>query len=501
MQTVIFAQLWVDGTWQTDVAVDIDDGRVVAMRPGQGTPAQAVAGSAGSAASGATAGAPDAALSDPLAEDERPQYVPGLTLPGLADAHCHAFQRLLPAWTQRARATRERALREDFWTWRELMYAAAAHLGTEELEAIATRCYLDLLRGGYTAVAEFLYLHRLPDAQAAPLNADLAIAAAAGRAGMRLLLLPALYQHADFGAASVTAGQAPFERSEAQFLRDWQELKRRHPEGPSLWLGIAFHSLRAVDLETVARLAAQLGRDARCRMFHIHVAEQPGEVTACLAHHGRRPVALLAERDLLGPRWALVHAIHITVGELKQIARSGAVLVACPTTEADLGDGYADVGRLLASGGQLAIGSDSNIGCSAYAELRMLEWGLRQREGRRNVTASAAEPSVADRLFHVVHSGGWRALGVAAAGAAGASADFVTFDAQQGDWSLVPPEQFLSALVFGAAAPVAREVMVGGQWVIRRGVHAQEAQIEQRYRAALMRLAPALSAALARDGG
>lgn len=478
MQTVTFAQLWVDGTWQKDVAVDIAEGRVVALRAGQ---------------------APDA-----VPVDAGAAYVPGLTLPGLADAHCHAFQRLLPAWTQRARTAHERTLREDFWTWRELMYAAAAHLGPEELEAIATRCYLDLLRGGYTAVAEFLYLHRLVSAEgrrdSAPLNADVAIAGAARRAGIRLLLLPALYQHADFGAAGVTAGQAPFERSAEQFLEDWQELKRRHVEGPSLWLGVAFHSLRAVSIDTAARLAARLAGDARCRMFHIHVAEQPGEVTACLAHHGRRPVALLAERDLLGPRWALVHGIHITVAELRQIVRSGAVLVACPTTEADLGDGYADVGRLLASGGQLAIGSDSNIGCNAYAELRTLEWGLRQREGRRNVTASATEPCVADRLFRAVRSGGWRACAQPEAGAEGGSADFVTFDAQQGDWSLVPPEQRLAALVFGAAAPMAREVMVGGQWVIRGGQHAQEAQIERRYRTAVLQLAPALREAAAHGG-
>lgn len=470
MQTVTFAQLWVDGAWQKNVAVDIDEGRVVALRAAQASAA----------------------------------CVPGVTLPGLADAHCHAFQRLLPPWTQRAGTTPEGARYEDFWTWRELMYAAAAHLGTEELEAITARCYLDLLRGGYTAVAEFLYLHRLsnPGApqQAVPLNADVAITGAARRAGMRLLLLPALYQHADFGAASVTAGQAPFERSAEQFLEDWQQLKERYPQTASLWLGIAFHSLRAVAVETAVRLANQLASDARCRTFHIHVAEQPGEVTACLAHHGRRPVALLAAHGLLSPRWALVHAIHVTAAELRQIVRSGAVLVACPTTEADLGDGYADVARLLTGGGQLAIGSDSNIGCNAYAELRTLEWGLRQREGRRNVTASAAEPSVADRLFRAVRSGGWQAVGMPAAGSVGASADFVTFDAQQGDWPLVPPAHFLSALVFGAAAPVAREVMVNGQWVIRGGEHAQEAQIEQRYRAALTKLAPALGEALARGG-
>jgi formimidoylglutamate deiminase len=484
MQTVTFAHLWVDGAWQTDVTVEIDGGRVVGLRAGAGTGAGKGAGTG--AGSGIEPG---------------PQYVAGLTLPGLADAHCHAFQRLLAPWTQRARTAREQTLPEDFWTWRELMYAAAMHLGPEELEAVAARCYLDLLRGGYSAVAEFLYLHRLPADGAKdprPLNADRAIAAAARRAGMRLLLLPTLYQHADFGGATVTPGQVPFQRSAEQFLQDWEALKRRYAQDPAVWLGVGFHSLRAVDVDTVAQLARSLAADAHCRVFHMHVAEQSAEVTACLAHHGRRPVTLLMERELPGARWALVHAIHTTATELRQLARSGAALVSCPTTEADLGDGYADVGRFLAAGGQLAIGSDSNIGCSAYAELRTLEWGLRQREGRRNVTASAGEPAVADRLYRAVRTGGWRALGQPEAGAPGASADFVTFDAQQGDWSLVPPEQFLSALVFGCPAPRAHEVMVGGQWIIRDGVHREEAQIEQRYREALLRLQEPLRQALAR---
>ncbi len=540
MQTVTFAHLWVDGAWQTDVAVDIDGGRVLALRSGR-APAR------GAAPRGAPAG--DAMAGSATAGDMRSGYVHGLTLPGLADAHCHAFQRLLPAWTQRARASREQGvLHEDFWTWREAMYVAAANLGPQELEAVAARCYLELLRGGYTAVAEFLYLHRLPQgtaperrrglaaggARAAQLNADVAIVSAARRAGIRLMLLPALYQHADFGGAPVTAGQAPFERSVQQFLQDWEELKRRYPgddadrgvgaatnagdtdvdagdvdagdvdagdANGAVTLGVAFHSLRAVDVSTVAEVAKQLATDQSCRAVHIHVAEQPAEVIASIAHHGRRPVALLAERDLLGPRWALVHGIHTTAAELKQVALSGATLVACPSTEADLGDGYVDLAHYLASGGQLAIGSDSNIGRSAYAELRMLEWGLRQRQGRRNVLTSAAEPAVADRLLRAVRAGGWRAFGQPQAGAPGASADFVTFDADEGDWPLVPPENYLSALVFDAAAPQARDVMVAGHWAIRRGVHVQQAQIERRYRAALMRLQPTLRQALARHEG
>lgn len=473
MRTVTFANLWIDGAWQADVALDIDDsGRVARMLADQ------------SAMRGSTA------------------YVPGLTLPGLADAHCHAFQRLLPAWTQRARA-----LREDFWSWREAMYTAAAQIGYADLEAIAARCYLDLLRGGYTGVAEFLYLHRLARGSKAALDADAAIAGAAARAGIRLTLLPTLYQHGNFGRAAATPGQTPFIRSTDQFLKDWSELARRYPADGQTVLGVAFHSLRAVDADTIATVASQLAAEGRCAVTHIHVAEQAAEVAACRLHYGSSPVALLAERGLLGKQWALVHGIHTTSAELEQIAASGATLVLCPTTEADLGDGSADAVHFLDAGGRLAIGSDSNIGCNAFAELRQLEWALRLLRGRRNVLASSSEPAVADRLYRAVLDGGWHAVGRKAPPAAmpGAMtpavselgrADFVTFDSSEGDWPHLPPEYYLSAVVFGSMAPVARHVMVGGRWVIRDGRHAHEAEIDARYRAALERLKLPLRTAL-----
>jgi formimidoylglutamate deiminase len=473
MQTITFANLWNDGAWQANVAVQIDDsGTVTRIMPG---PSAAEQSGIERSAAGRTAA-----------------YVPGLTLPGLGDAHCHAFQRMLPAWTQRARAAGE-----DFWSWREAMYTAAAQMRYADLEAIAARCYLDLLRGGYTGVAEFLYLHRLARGAGAAMDADVAIARAAARTGIRLTLLPTLYQHSNFGRVAPTAGQAPFIRSTEQFMTDWSELGRRYPPDGETALGVAFHSLRAVDVETIASVAAQLSSDARCAVTHIHVAEQPAEVAACRAHYGSTPVALLAERGLLNNRWALVHATHTTAAEREQIAASGATLVLCPTTEADLGDGCADAAHFLDAGGRLAIGSDSNIGCNAWGELRQLEWTQRLLRGRRNVLVSGSEPAVADRLYRAVLEGGWGALGRSGPAVSdGGRADFVTFDSSEGDWPQLPPEYYLSALVFGSMAPVARHVMVGGRWVIRDGRHAQEAEIDARYRATLERLKLPLRTAL-----
>jgi len=441
--TVTYENLWVDGRWLRNATVRIDargDTVDVATTPHGATP-----------------------------------VIPGLTLPGLVDAHCHAFQRPLGAWTQRAVSQQD-----DFWSWREAMYSLARHLHRDDLEAISARCYLELLRGGYTTVAEFLYLHRCGERTA--LDADQAIAAAARRTGIGLTLLPTLYQHSGFGGAPPTPGQQPFVRSSAQFLEDWQELCRRYPAGDAVALGVAFHSLRAVDIGEIERVHAALADDALCRCLHIHVAEQPAEVAACKRHHGAPPVALLAERGLLSPRWALVHATHASEAELAQVHAAGATLVLCPTTEADLGDGCPVVAPFLDAGGRMAIGSDSNISRSALDELRLLEWSQRLARGRRNVLSSAAAPATADRLYRIALDGGRSAVG------AGARADYVTYENSAGDCDLQNSDDFLSALVFDAQAPRARQVMVAGRWVIRDGRHPEEDHIETRYRGAVRAL-------------
>jgi len=415
--------------------------------------------------------------------------VPGITVPGMSNAHCHAFQRLLGAITQRSSGGQD-----NFWSWRETMYALAARLDREALTAITARCYLELLRGGYTSVAEFLYLHRLdaarPDsARHGELNADTAVADAAALSGLQLTLLPTLYQHADFGGVPARPGQQPFVRSTAQFLRDWQELRRRFPVGGNVALGVAFHSLRAVDLAAIDTVMAEVHEDAHCRCIHIHVAEQLAEVAACVRLHGMPPVALLASRGLLSPRWSLVHATHADNKELEQVRVAGATVVLCPTTEADLGDGIVNLPDFLTAGGHIAIGSDSNVGRNACAELRLLEWTMRLTHRQRNVLSSAEQPVVAERIYAAAWRGGQHALGIGPNdGAAEQRADFVTYDLSDGDCLLQQPRDFLSALVFDSPAPCAQQVMVGGRWVIRDGRHENEAEIETRYGKAVQRL-------------
>ena len=452
-ESVTFAHLWQQGRWLRNATVTIDpQGQVQSVHE------QGAAGRPGTPPG---------------------QIVPGLTLPGMPNAHCHGFQRPLGALTQRA------AGGDNFWSWRETMYALAASLDAEALSAISARCYLELLRGGYTRVAEFLYLHRLDAARLGALEADAAVAAAASLTGIDLMLLPTLYQYADFGGAAPRAGQLPFVRGTRQFLDDWRELLRRYPADGPVTLGVAFHSLRAVNIDTIGTVTATLSEEPRCQCLHIHVAEQMSEVENCIAQHGQPPVALLASRGLLSARWALVHATHASTAELEQVREAGATVVLCPTTESDLGDGVIDIGEFLLARGSMAIGSDSNIGRNALDELRVLEWSQRLSTRRRNVLADPQQPAVADRLYDGALQGGARAFGPQMGASA---ADFVSFDGPSGDWSSLESRDYLSALMFDSAALQAQQVMVGGRWVIRQGRHAHEEQIETHYRETMRRL-------------
>src|SRR5215469_14986174 len=463
MARLTFENLWVDGRWRSDVTVELDSTRQFSL-----------------------------AEDDRSTVEEGSEYIRGLTLPGLASAHCHAFQHLLAPWTQRSHGESD-----SFWTWRNAMYSAASCMGPVELEAVAARCYLDLLKGGYTGVAEFLYLHRVGPRTDAP-NADQAIVAAAKRVGLSLTLLPALYQHSHFGRRPATVAQQPFARSTALFLEDWAELKRRYDANPSVTLGIAFHSLRAVDIETIMTVRDAVSVDEACRALHIHVAEQPAEVADCMASFGRPPIDLLLDRGLLDPKWTLVHGTHATEAELEGLCDRGATLAVCPTTEADLGDGCLNAApEFFRRGGRLSIGSDSNVCCNAYRELRLLEWSQRLLHRRRNVLASPCEPFVADALYRRTLAGGWGSLGrLDRESPQALPQSFVTYDDDAGNWRDQPSENYLSALVFGTGELKARHVIAQGRWLIRDGAHRDEKQIERQYRAALSSIRPQLIKAL-----
>ena len=405
-------------------------------------------------------------------------------LPGLVDAHSHAFQRAFAGLAER----RESAA-DDFWSWRERMYRVALRIEPAQLRAVAAQLYLELLHGGYTQVCEFHYLQHDRGGRAYddPLALSWALADAAEDAGIGLTLLPVLYQRAGFTQPALRDDQRRFASSPASVLAAAARIAAS--ARPLVNAGLAIHSLRAADGASIAVLAGQAsGFDGP---VHIHVAEQTAEVDDCLAATGARPIEWLAGQGLLDARWQLVHATHAVHGEIEAVARSGAAVVLGPSTEANHGDGLADLPAWLASGVPLTIGSDSQVGRDWREELRWLDYCQRLALRQRNVAAAPqlGQPSTAERLFGLAARSGGTAAGQSAWGlVAGARADALLADA--GDPALLglPAARTLDALVFSSPGRPWRDVMVAGRWVLRGQQHAQADAITQRFAQAMTEL-------------
>jgi len=346
------ARAWVDGRWRDSVLLEVgSDGRWTAVQPEQPPPPGA-------------------------------RVLPGPVLPPLVNAHSHAFQRAFAGLAER-RHTAD----DDFWQWRDRMYAVALRISPDALQAVAEQLYAELLQGGYSQVCEFHYLHHAADGspQADPLAMSQALVLAAQATGIGLTLLPVLYQRAGFNQPTLRDDQRRFATDVAQVLalRDGV----RALGLPKVSAGVAIHSLRAATPGAMRQLADALQHDGA--PIHLHIAEQTGEVDDCLAATGQRPIEWLLATLPVDARWQLVHATHALPHEIDGVARSGAGVVLCPSTEANLGDGLTDVPRWLAAGTVLSIGSDSHVARQWPSELRLLEYGQRLQQRRRNVAAAA----------------------------------------------------------------------------------------------------------------
>jgi formimidoylglutamate deiminase len=408
----------------------------------------------------------------------------GPVIPGMPNLHSHAFQRAMAGLTE----TRGNPA-DSFWSWRTLMYRFADRLTPFHLEAISRHLYIEMLKAGYTSVCEFHYVHHAANGKpyANPAEHAERIIGAAQDAGIGLTLLPVLYQYSGFGEQPPLAHQARFISSPEWILDLLARLRRDHPTHGALCYGAAPHSLRAVSEASLNALVRGLRHDDLDAPLHIHVAEQTKEVDDCIAAHGQRPVQWLFDRQAVDARWCLVHATHLSDAEYAAISRSGATVGLCPTTEANLGDGFFDAPRYLADGGRWGIGSDSNMGVSVRAELRLLEYGQRLLLRSRNVLASVAEPAVADGLYRAAVTGGAAATGREVAGLqVGQRADFCVLDADHSAVMDRTPSQILSGFVFceHGGEPV-RDVYTGGRAVVVDGYHAQQDSAFADYRVAL----------------
>lgn len=386
----------------------------------------------------------------------------GFVIPGLVNAHSHAFQRLLAGHTEE----RGPQGKDNFWSWRSRMYALAGRIDAAALQVVARQVYSEMVTTGYTSVAEFHYLHNEPGGQASDAMFE-ALAEAALLSGIRLCYVPVHYERAGFGQPQPGADQIRFAQTTDDFLAHYERVKNRLNE--NFCLGIGVHSLRAVTKQSLQRIVDVANNDLV--PFHMHVAEQKREVEQCLEYYDARPVEWLLDNYAVNASWCLVHATHIDDDEISKLARSGAVVCLCPSTEANLGDGLFPLQRYLELGGQIAIGSDSHVTINPYEELRWLEYGQRLISQSRNV-AAVRRPQTGRSLFELALAGGALASGsVVGQISPGAAADLVVLDDDSPMLAGHTTRSLIDALVFsGFTLPIDR-VMVNGQWQVENGRH------------------------------
>ncbi|MCP3820527.1 formimidoylglutamate deiminase [Streptomyces sp. A3M-1-3] len=420
---------WLEHAWlgthvEPAVAVAVSDGRIVEVRTGVDVP-------------------PPGSV-----------VLLGLTLPGLANAHSHAFHRALRGTVQVGSGT--------FWTWREVMYGVAQKLTPEGYFALARATYAEMALAGITSVGEFHYLHHAPGGipYGDPNAMGEALIAAAGEAGIRITLLDTAYLSAGFG-----------ERPNQQQLRfsdgtadAWAERACALNDSEHVRIGAAIHSVRAVpagQLATVAQWA-----EARRAPLHVHLSEQTAENDACLAAHGCTPTRLLADHGVLGPRTTGVHSTHLTDEDIALLGGTRTGTCMCPTTERDLADGIGPAARLQRAGSPLSLGSDSHAVIDLLEEARAMELDERLRTRTRGHWTAAA-------LLRAATADGHAALGWDDAGTIeqGALADLTTVALDSVRTAGPLPRLGAETAVFAASAADVRHTVVGGRHVVRDGVH------------------------------
>lgn len=420
MTAYVLERAWVDGEVHDDVLVRVADGRFSEVRPG---------------ASPLTGAVP----------------LPGLTVPGLANCHSHAFHRALRGRTQRERGT--------FWTWREQMYAVAARLDPDRYLAVARATYREMAAAGVTTVGEFHYVHHQPDGTpyADPNEMGLALVQAAREAGVRLALLDTCYLGSGFGTPPEGV-QVRYCDGDADSWADRVAGLEGLDRGPDVVVGAAIHSVRAVPREQLTTVA----RAAGGRPLHVHLSEQVAENDACLEAYGVTPTRLLHDAGVLGPTTTAVHATHLTDDDVRLLGGTRTHACFCPTTERDLGDGIGPSRALREAGSPLTLGSDSHAVIDLFEEMRAVEMDERLATRRRGHWAAA------ELLAAATHDG-HRSLGFADAGriAVGQRADLVTFDLTSPRTAGTGSDA--ATAVYAATAADVTQVVVDGRVVARQG--------------------------------
>lgn len=400
-------------------------------------------------------------------------------LPGLVNAHSHAFQRVIRGRTE----YRTSQSADSFWTWREMMYSAAERLSPEDVYDASRMAFLEMALSGITSVGEFHYLHHAPDGTPYedPNLISKEVVRAARDVGLRIALLRVAYARSGHETEPNPKQSRFIEADVDVYLKNVDRLRTDlASEEGFAWVGVAPHSVRAVPLKYL-RQVVRFAEDKQLPV-HMHVAEQPAEVSACIAEYGRSPVALLGTEGLLSDRFSAVHAIHVTPKASTMLARSGATVCACPTTERNLGDGVVPVDEYFRQGVPVALGTDSHVEIDLLEDARELEYHLRLQKMERAVLATTENDSraaLAEKLFETATVNGVKSIG---ADAGRLVEDFFTVDLDDPSIAGASEEVLLASIVFSLSRTAIRDVVVGGRRIVEDGRHPQQEEIVEKFK-------------------
>ncbi len=409
----------------------------------------------------------------------KPEVVSGFAIPGFLNGHSHAFQ-----YAMAGRAERGGKANDDFWSWRDAMYRLAGAVSVEQVESIATMLYSEMLCQGYTAVTEFHYLHGREDGGEYddPRAMALALIHAAKKAGIQITLVPVLYQQSGLGLSPTREQRRFIVKSTADYRTMVTSLASEFHDDEDIVIGSGIHSLRAVDPQVCGEVLQGIGSGP----IHLHIAEQDKEVSDVKAYLGKRPVAWLLEQKLPFMRLNLVHATHLDNEEIEALAASQANVVICPSTEANLGDGFFPIAEYLKRKKSFAIGSDSHISLSPFEELRWLDYGQRLLKQKRGGLFSAGVSDLGELLFHAAQVGGRMALGRADK----VPCDFLLIDCDHPLIAGRDAKEILASVVYSGTSAMISRVMRRGEWVVTNGVHTKKTEIRAAFQSAMSQLYP-----------
>ncbi len=441
--------LYQDGAFRSGLALQIDEGRIHKI--------------------------------EPLVHQKARRLPRKALLPGLVNAHSHAFQRAIRGRTEFRNPDHPG---DDFWSWRELMYEAAQRLTPEEVEVVSRMAFVEMVLSGITSVGEFHYLHHQPDGTPYENPEELSqrVLEAARWAGLTPVHLSVAYARSGFQRPQNPGQRRFLWPSPEDYLASIERLRSR-----GYRVGITPHSVRAVPRAWLALLRDYA--DQHSLPFHMHVSEQPREIKECLEEHGLRPIQMLAEEGVLGPRFVGVHAIHLADDEVEALAES--FVCSCPTTERNLGDGVVPADRLFRSGARFCLGSDSNAQIDLLEDARQIDYHLRLEHLQRSVLDPLTEKQgLARRLFEAATRWGSEALGLKTGLLeVGYQADLMAVDLDDPSIAGATAEDLLATVVFGLERTAIREVWCAGRQLVCDGYHPRQRETAQAFARVMRRLA------------